>query len=720
MQDINFCARANAATWRIDLAIYDCDASGVPGDPVWNGFAETTSGSGVKLYTATVNQQLPEGTYQMCWKAVSGSLQRYYVVGTNTGVIKRGSQADLTTTWVPTTDHDVNGKQQFWCNCLEEDSGNKAPDKGPFVIKQSPDGIFYTSNPDGDFAGSAKVWLALASEFALPNYGRPDNSVGYPLPFVASWNSGRSMSSTTTADFSARVQAELTDSGEYFLPRTQGMKNTLSNSTYWGTYLERINQYDAPLFIGYSEPAHYIRYETSTTTIPKATNPLAYDLAGEFLVDDKDGRILDIQAPDLSVVYDYGQEYVRVQGDPFADPGSLDQDWIDGVAQVPNVSRVFWMNNNENGHLKEEHCENSERWMATYGDPALMDKDTFNETFFKDNQNVTYEQLHLGVLDKIAEYFPSAIDIKMPCYNWGKNLTYRQISWSYSGNDSLGIYDYRYSFPASTAISPDHLYYNNWEPFVSDTTVGSIQCQASNTKFILDQWLEAQPDGYLELSTWMQDHVNDGSPSLIDRYQRVDVWNGALGVMTYERYGASVMYGAWLVRPRVLREFIPAAFGTVDVMPALEPLLKYVKAIHENDTLRRFWRNGENVENANRVHPYNNDINKYGNSAWTTEPRWWLLDTNYDSETDWTYLPPDRPYPNAFWGGIIPVFAIALKLGTTPNQEWLVYCSNPMNDKGTATLTVPGFRDITVSVSDNGRYYLCKENGDSVEEVVWQ
>jgi hypothetical protein len=66
----------------------------------------------------------------------------------------------------------------------------------------------------------------------------------------------------------------------------------------------------------------------------------------------------------------------------------------------------------------------------------------------------------------------------------------------------------------------------------------------------------------------------------------------------------------------------------------------------------------------------------------------------------------------------IPVFALALVLGTAPEREWLVYAHAPRQARPGVTITLPGFGAITADVPQSGSFYHVQEKGKQVRPVL--
>ena len=213
--------------------------------------------------------------------------------------------------------------------------------------------------------------------------------------------------------------------------------------------------------------------------------------------------------------------------------------------------------------------------------------------------------------------------------------------------------------------------------------------------FMLDEAYRFNPEFWFEISTW------DGhEPSKENDKRRFYANQG----QTYdpERYGGTVQFGMWLLRPRVVREFR----GWTDTLTNSEAyflsIVDAVDRVHNNTTLRSFWRQGKLV--ANRAHPHlyqSNVPEEYQNVD-----RWFLLDTNLDPKRPWNLHTE------------ILVFSLALVLGQAPEREWLVYAHAPLNERKNVKVTLPDYGTIKIDVSASGTFYHIGEKTKKVSKVT--
>jgi hypothetical protein len=129
--------------------------------------------------------------------------------------------------------------------------------------------------------------------------------------------------------------------------------------------------------------------------------------------------------------------------------------------------------------------------------------------------------------------------------------------------------------------------------------------------------------------------------------------------------------------------------------------VKAVDRVYAHPVLTEFWRHGGLVANTAHRHPYQVNIPpKYREIH-----RWYLLDTNLD---------PPRPWEDKT---TLPVFSLALVQGETGSRRWLLYAHSPLEDRSGVSITVPGYRSVTVDVPRAGAFYAVDERGAMVERI---
>src|SRR5581483_463394 len=224
--------------------------------------------------------------------------------------------------------------------------------------------------------------------------------------------------------------------------------------------------------------------------------------------------------------------------------------------------------------------------------------------------------------------------------------------------------------------SPSY-YLHNWMA-LTDYTLWSPQVETMNWVFMLDDIHRDRPDFWFELSTWDGD-----SPGQANDKRKFYARQGQ--PFTPPRYEGFVQYGMWLTRPRLVREFRGHTETVEYAGPYFDAVLAAVERVYGDPVLQRFWRRGTLVANPRGKHPFQADIPAED----MDRERWFLLDTSLTprelrAEEFDNAKPPARQTE-------VPVFALALVLGTAPQREWLVYANAPREARVGITVTVPGY-----------------------------
>jgi len=83
-----------------------------------------------------------------------------------------------------------------------------------------------------------------------------------------------------------------------------------------------------------------------------------------------------------------------------------------------------------------------------------------------------------------------------------------------------------------------------------------------------------------------------------------------------------------------------------------------------------------------------------------------LLSTNLDPAQPWSL------------STVIPVFALARVIGTTPNRQWLIYAFSPQANRTGVQVTIPGYRTVGVNATIGGAFSLVDEVSGLVRDVT--
>jgi hypothetical protein len=228
-------------------------------------------------------------------------------------------------------------------------------------------------------------------------------------------------------------------------------------------------------------------------------------------------------------------------------------------------------------------------------------------------------------------------------------------------------------------------YLHDWAPD-ADYIVWSPQIEAMNYLPMLAEVRRRQPQFWFEISTWdgqLPGYPTDKRRFYAERHQQ----------FTPTRYGGLVQFGMWLLRPRVVREFRNPEDDRVRFGRYFDAILDAVARVHEDATLRGFWRTGRLLENPHGGHPYQEALPQ----ELAARARWFLLDCTAN---------PPRPWQLT---STLPVYAIALERGERPRREWLLYAFAPLDLEREAEVSIPGGPEVRIAASAAGNFSLVRE-----------
>ena len=391
-----------------------------------------------------------------------------------------------------------------------------------------------------------------------------------------------------------------------------------------------------------------------------------------------------------------------VRADRAVAPGR-DTIWTDNsfLKQIqewyPDPPLVLLISNNEHAKLQWSEAEQSKRYLDKYGRGK---SDDFKRKVVGDGWIERYgamlEGMRAGLTSK----------------TWQKNVQF--IGYEAFPPVHFGRWGgwKEYSLYAPDRLDPQPLvwdggspsyYLHNWMA-ITDYTLWSPQIETMNWVFMLDEIHKTRPEFWFELSTWDGDQPGAGN----DKRK----FYAKLG----EPFTPAALRGHGAVRhvadPAARRPRISRLPGVGRVCRAVFPADPRCgrSRLGASRSLQRFWRKGTLVAEppAGSIR-YQADIPpEYKNVE-----RWFLLDTNLTpkelrpEEFD-NAKPPSRQTE-------IPVFALALVLGSAPEREWLVYAHAPRQARTGVAITVPDFGRITVDVPQSGSFFHVKEKGKQVQ-----
>jgi hypothetical protein len=236
-------------------------------------------------------------------------------------------------------------------------------------------------------------------------------------------------------------------------------------------------------------------------------------------------------------------------------------------------------------------------------------------------------------------------------------------------------------------------YLHDWAPD-ADFIELSPQIEAMNYVPVLAEVRRSEPDFWFELSVWDGQRPGEPTDKRVFYLQHDQEF-------TPGRYGGMVQFGMWLLRPRVVREFRNPQDDRIRFGRYFDALLAAVARVHEDVTLRDFWRTGRLLANPSGGHPYQEALP----AELADRARWFLLDCSANPQRPWQLTTPLR------------VYALALEQGRAPQRQWLVYAFSPEAASMTAEVTIPGGPRVAVPASVEGIFSLVSERVSDVRSV---
>ncbi len=501
---------------------------------------------------------------------------------------------------------------------------------------------------------------AIREEAVRPN-GGPE---GYPLPLATHWCTG---SHPLSAGWAPARQMDRIERGSYLLPWfAQPGPATLADAAFTNYYkaaLLRARDWKLPIVLAGTQ------WESALSAAPYIGLP-----------PDENPNVVSTNGEVLSKVCPFG---------PVAPWRQVGTNWTAHAAMravqewYPDPPKVFFLSNNEHAKLRWHEAEVSRRYMDLYGPGRSGD-------FRRGVTGAGWIERYRALQDAMRGGLENG--------TWKSNAVF--IGYGAFGPSHFGRWSgwMLYSLNVTNRIDPNPLAWDGGSPSYytpvysgsSDFLVFSPQIEFMNLCFMIAEAHALNPQFWYEFSLW------DGGAEKRDWYaQRGQSYSTA-------RYAGMAQYGMWLTRPRAVREFRGWTESWDDYGDFFIAVEEAVARIHRNPVLREFWRHGERVPNPAHPHPYQELIP----AEYQDEARWFLLDADVNKQT----------YP---WGlyDEVAVYSLALTRGTPPRREWLVYAHSPLQDRADVTLTLPGYRPITVAVPQIGALYLVTEEDGRVAAV---
>lgn len=523
-----------------------------------------------------------------------------------------------------------------------------------------------------------------------------NDSEGRPLPLLAVWDCRQHM-------WSPDYQVQLLQSGYHIIPTmTSPDTNWTTPSLGAPSIVPSFNDYYSGLLTLAAElelPISFIhtQWNTGSSNTGILLDSGVYGTGidtfpGVIHISNVASGILDPMGP------------TGAWADPAATFITSETDWVTMQSLYPNPPLVIFISNNEPPELKWRDLEKSKRYVDTYG---LGQSDDFKISIAASGWTQRYNIM----LDAIQGALTPG---------WSGVL-------KFIGYDSFGPQWFgRYAQPApystwqtyslcplnmETGITPNwyiwdgsstSYYQHNWNT-ITDYNEYSTQIESCNFDFMLEEALAINPNYWHEIVTW------DGTNALYTPSTNCSTFSDSTGdtpkPCTYkalgqtvdeDRYEGWLQFGLWLCRPKSMREWRWSLARREWWQTYFDRFLQLIERVHNSSTLTQFWRNGTLVVNPSQNHPYN----KLLPPRYVKEDRWFLLDCDVNPSP----IQYRSPYRN------INVFALAYRLGSAPNRQWLIYAHAPRGDLKDVLITVPGYGNITLNVDSAGTFYTINES----------
>ncbi len=510
--------------------------------------------------------------------------------------------------------------------------------------------------------------ISVAGGIRAEAMRKDTSSMGRPLPLAGHWNLGEAKNG-----FGPDYQMKMIEQGHYLLPWFL-LPNPNANRedprwiAYYEDSIKRAAEMRLPIALVGTQWEAMLSVDDEYLYLPPDQNPN---------VAMTDGRIRREVSPfgPQSAWYEVGMKWGSSQ-------------MMKRLQELyPDPPLVLLISNNEHVKLQWTKVEDDRRFARWFGRGL---EDDSRRKVVGDGWIARYRALQQGFRDGLTSA------------DWRENSLF--IGYDAFGPAHFGRWAgwMEYSLYSKSRIDPWPLawdggspsfYVYNWAA-MTDYTVFSPQIETMNWVFMQSEARRLNPIFWFEMSVW------DGHEPAMENDKR-KAYARAGQQFTPERYGGMAQFGMWLLRPRVVREFR----GWQDTLDQAEayflPIVEAVDRVHNNLTLREFWRKGSLVANRARPHPYQTAIP----AEYQNVDRWFLLDTSLDPKRPWELGTP------------LPVFALALALGDAPQRQWLIYAHSPLGARQFVQVTIPEYRAVSITVAVGGSFFLVDEKSGRAQAV---
>jgi hypothetical protein len=483
-----------------------------------------------------------------------------------------------------------------------------------------------------------------------------DGPEGRALPLAGLWNSG-----LTAAGFTPAYQLEQIRAGHRLLPSfyMSDLNATQFGLSYYQSALQTLAGWKLPItFIG-GQWESVLYTDNTYYNLPPDQNPNVTPLLG----------------PIQKKVSPFGPASGwQAVGQRQGSAPLLSQ----LQAIYPDPPFILWVANNEAQKLRWTEIDQDLRWATVPGDHTdpLLKVATVGGGWI-----ARYPALLQAIRSGLSAPGWRSVSRFIGFNAFGPSYLARWIDWR------------TYALALPGRIDPNPLmweggstaaYVSNSSP-ITDYQVFSPQVECQNQVFMQAEAWALNPDFWLEVSFW-DGHTTDASDKRATYQSQGQTFSP-------ERYAGMVRFIAWVLRPRVVREFRFAAETVADEGAYFAAVMEVVDEVYSRPLLKQFWQKGRLLANEEHLHPYQADVPvDYQGAA-----RWFMLDTSLD---------PPRPWQLS---ARLPVFAVALEIGAAPRRQWMVYAHAPLGERQGVQVQIPGGPVVEVTVPVGGGFWSFDE-----------
>jgi hypothetical protein len=504
----------------------------------------------------------------------------------------------------------------------------------------------------------ARALEAIRSEALIA----PDGPDGRRLPLAASWDIG-----AEATGFSPDWQIEALERGQYLLPwfglsvprppagESSNYPWTTDSPHYYGPAIRYLSEHHLPLSL-----------ETTQWEV------LLRGLSADYAHTGPDGRPLPLSPfGPVAPWYAVGQAWAH-------------HPTLRRLEQLyPDPPLILFVSNNEQGKLSADELHAAYR--ADAGPQLIARRRAIGDAWIE-----RYRALERGFRDGLEAPAWRAHAVFI---GYDALVTPAMGRWTGWPAYSLYVPGRTEPWPFAWGGASESYYLHDWAPD-SDFTVWSPQIEAMNFVPVLAEVYRREPAFWFEISVW--DGQRPGQPTDKARFYALHGQQ-----FTAQRYGGLVQFGMWLLRPRAVRAFY-AEDDRIRFGASFDAVLAAVARVHEDVTLRAFWRRGQLVANPVGGHPYEEALSR----ELASRARWFLLDSPAN---------PPRPWQLTT---VLRVYALALVQGSRPNREWLIYAFSPLDPTTDVEVAIPDGPRVRVPAAVGGAFSLVSESTAAVRRLT--